>query len=143
MIIMEFLGHCIAPLQEHWRPLWEFIDGRDLMRLHISGLTFDELDGALGALQGPSPEDLPWTRPPLYVCDNMEGRVAYMPAFDEWGLVGTHKGSPSQSRPRAKMTATRTRMRWKGRKTLAGFRRPTSIRPYTILRTMQPRMSGV
>ncbi|KAE8794171.1 hypothetical protein D1007_31044 [Hordeum vulgare] len=63
------------------------------MRLHVSCLTHNELDSALGALLGFDPEDLPHATPPLYACDDMEGLVEEMPVFDEWGLVGSHKGS--------------------------------------------------
>ncbi|KAE8786140.1 hypothetical protein D1007_40043 [Hordeum vulgare] len=47
MIIKEFLGHHIAPLQAHSRPLWKFTDGGDPMRVHVSSLTHDELNGDL------------------------------------------------------------------------------------------------
>ena len=30
----------------------------------------------------------------MYTCDDMEGMVVEMPTFDEWGLIGLHKGSP-------------------------------------------------
>ncbi|KAE8809111.1 hypothetical protein D1007_14289 [Hordeum vulgare] len=66
---------------------------RDPMRLHVGGLTHDELDGALGALLGSNPKDLPPATPSLYACDNVKELVAKMPVFDEWGLVGLHRGS--------------------------------------------------
>ncbi|KAE8781222.1 hypothetical protein D1007_45543 [Hordeum vulgare] len=90
MIIKDFSGHCIMPLQVHSRPLWEFSTDGDPMCMHVSGLTHNELDGALTALLGPCPEDLSRARPPLYDYDDMEGMVAEMPAFDKWGLVGPH-----------------------------------------------------
>ncbi|KAE8798627.1 hypothetical protein D1007_26112 [Hordeum vulgare] len=93
--IKEFLGHCIAPLQAHSRPLWEFTDGRDPMRPHVCGVTHDELDGALVALLGPSPEDLPQATPPFYACDDVKGMIAKMSVFKEWLLVGPPKGSPN------------------------------------------------
>ncbi|KAE8774386.1 hypothetical protein D1007_53218 [Hordeum vulgare] len=93
MIIKEFLRDHIAPLQAHMRPLWEFADGRDPMRLHVSG-TYNKMDVAMGALLVSYPEDLPQATPPLYACDDMEGLVAEMPGFDKWGLVGSYKGSP-------------------------------------------------
>ncbi|KAE8809001.1 hypothetical protein D1007_14427 [Hordeum vulgare] len=62
------------------------------MRLDV-GLMHNELDGALGALFGSDPEDLPHATLSLYACDDMERLVAEMPIFDEQGLVGSHKGS--------------------------------------------------
>ncbi|KAE8806278.1 hypothetical protein D1007_17517 [Hordeum vulgare] len=83
MIIKEFQGHRIVPLQAHSCPMWEFADGGDSMHLHISGLMYHKQDRALGALLGPYPKDLPQATSPLYACDNVEGMVAEMPAFDE------------------------------------------------------------
>ncbi|KAE8772815.1 hypothetical protein D1007_55119 [Hordeum vulgare] len=94
MIIKELLGHHIASLQSRSRPLLELADGGDLMRLYVTGMSSDELDGALGALLAPCVEDLPRAMPPLYACDDMKGMVAKMPAFHEWELVEPHKDSP-------------------------------------------------
>ncbi|KAE8803363.1 hypothetical protein D1007_20809 [Hordeum vulgare] len=44
MIIKEFLGHRITPLQAHSRPFWEFATGGEPMCVHVSGLMHDELD---------------------------------------------------------------------------------------------------
>ncbi|KAE8812994.1 hypothetical protein D1007_09755 [Hordeum vulgare] len=93
MIIKEFLGHRITPLHTHSHPLWEFTGGRDPMCLPINGLTHDELDGALGALFGYDPEDLPRAMPPLYCCDDVKELVSEMPIFDDRGIVGSHWGS--------------------------------------------------
>ncbi|KAE8778115.1 hypothetical protein D1007_49024 [Hordeum vulgare] len=59
----------------------------------IKRLTHNDLEGALGALVGSDPEDLPHAIPPLYACDDMEGLVAEMPVLDEWALDESHKGS--------------------------------------------------
>ncbi|KAE8788271.1 hypothetical protein D1007_37667 [Hordeum vulgare] len=94
MIIKEFSGHRMALLEAHSFPLWEFTVGGDPMCLHVSGLTHDELDRAFGDPLGLCPEYLPQATLPLYACDDMEGMVTEMSSFDEWGLVGLHKGSP-------------------------------------------------
>ncbi|KAE8784130.1 hypothetical protein D1007_42346 [Hordeum vulgare] len=52
MIIKEFFGHRIMPLKSHSRPLWDSTDMGDPIRLHVNNLTYDELDGAFGALLG-------------------------------------------------------------------------------------------
>ncbi|KAE8797887.1 hypothetical protein D1007_26898 [Hordeum vulgare] len=63
------------------------------MRLHVNGPTRDEMDGALGALLGSDPKDLPGAMPPLYACDDVKELIVDMSIFDEWGLVGLQKGS--------------------------------------------------
>ncbi|KAE8785808.1 hypothetical protein D1007_40449 [Hordeum vulgare] len=63
------------------------------MRLHISGLTRHELDGALEALLGSDPEDLPRAMSLLHACDNVKELAVEMPVFDEWGLVRSNEGS--------------------------------------------------
>lgn len=47
-----------------------------------------ELEGALTALLGFTPEDLPKAASPLYSYDDGEELVAGMPTFDKRGLVG-------------------------------------------------------
>ncbi|KAE8806115.1 hypothetical protein D1007_17717 [Hordeum vulgare] len=94
MFIKEFLGHHITPLQAHSCPhAWEFTGMRNPMRLHVNGLTHDELDGALGALLGSNHRDLPRAQPLLYACDHMKELVSNLPVFDKWGFVGSHRGS--------------------------------------------------
>ena len=46
-VVREYLQRCIAPLQQHSRPVWEYTSAGDAMRLHPSSLTQEELDGAL------------------------------------------------------------------------------------------------
>ncbi|KAE8799214.1 hypothetical protein D1007_25339 [Hordeum vulgare] len=83
MVIKEFLQHRIVLLQVHLYSVWEFTSGREPMRLHVSGLTHDELDGALGDLLGSDPEELPHAMPLLYAYDDMKELVTEIPVFDE------------------------------------------------------------
>ncbi|KAE8789783.1 hypothetical protein D1007_35995 [Hordeum vulgare] len=67
------------------------------MRLHAAGLTFDELNEALGALLGFNP-DPPEAASLLYSYDDKADLVMGMCAFNEWGLVlssrvRSHNGS--------------------------------------------------
>lgn len=94
MIVKEFLGQRITPLQVCSRPLWEYTDVRDMMRLHVAILMSEEMDGALGVLLGHTPEDRLEDASPLYCYEERLGMVAVMPAFDEWGLVGVGHDGP-------------------------------------------------
>ncbi|KAE8774500.1 hypothetical protein D1007_53129 [Hordeum vulgare] len=94
MIIKEFLGNRMAPLRAHSHPLWEFTACGDPIRMHVSGLTHDKLDGVLAVQLGPCPEDLPHSTPQLYARDDMLEMVAGIPAFDEWAIIGPQKDCP-------------------------------------------------
>lgn len=57
-IMKEFLAHRIALLKSHTMPLWEYTSVEDAVRLRVPSLTGEELDVALVALLGVSPEDI-------------------------------------------------------------------------------------
>ncbi|KAE8788577.1 hypothetical protein D1007_37400 [Hordeum vulgare] len=59
MVVKEFLGKRITPLQAHSRPLCEYTVARDVMKLHTASLKSDELSGALTTLLNLDPEDPP------------------------------------------------------------------------------------
>lgn len=66
-----------------------------MARLHVAGLTSEELDVALITLLGCIPGDIPKAVAPLYNRDDLEDLVTAMPSFNEWGLEPPdHPDSP-------------------------------------------------
>ena len=87
LVVKEFLGCRIAPLQRHSRPMWALIGDQDRMRLQESGLPADARRTVLEVLAGdPSPGDLSQGGCCLYNCSNRVEFAGQMPPFDEWGL---------------------------------------------------------
>ena len=88
MVVKEFVKQRIAPLQCHARPMWDFTNAEDPMRLQKSSLAADTLSVVLKHLTGePEPADLPRGGCLLYLCSNKAAFAAQMPLFDEWGLL--------------------------------------------------------
>ncbi|KAE8783855.1 hypothetical protein D1007_42603 [Hordeum vulgare] len=86
MIVKEFLAQCLAPLQAHSRPLWDYQLGDDKLRLLSQDLSTEELNRVVPTLLGGDRGDLPKALGPLYHLDKRANLIAVLPAFDERGL---------------------------------------------------------
>ncbi|KAE8800332.1 hypothetical protein D1007_24186 [Hordeum vulgare] len=84
MIVKEFPGHHITPLQALLQPVWDYTGEEDVMRLHAANLTRGKMSGALSALLNLDPEDPAKATPPLYYQDNKAELVVDVPTFNEW-----------------------------------------------------------
>ena len=71
LVVKEFLGCRIAPLQRHSRPMWALTGNQDRMMLQESGLSPEVQRTVLEVLTGnPSPDNMPQEGCLLYLCSN-------------------------------------------------------------------------
>ena len=95
MIVKEFLTECMAPLQSHSRPLWDYQGSNDNLRLQSARITPEELNRVVKILLNGDLGDLPEAYAPQYCCDDRADLVAKMPVFDElWLPPAEGLGSP-------------------------------------------------
>ena len=91
MVAAEYLRQCVAPLQEHSRPVWTLVSTADDIRLSNRGLDAAAVDAATRALFGaegvekPSGEVRPLYKRKQSLRDQIRQE---MPAFNARGLEG-------------------------------------------------------
>ena len=84
MVVKEFVKQCVASLQHHSRPMWDFAGTEDSMKPQKPPLPSKTLSMVLELLTGDSkPADLPGNGCLLYQCSNKVAFVEQMPLFDE------------------------------------------------------------
>ncbi|KAI5007464.1 hypothetical protein ZWY2020_051023 [Hordeum vulgare] len=94
MIVKEFLVQRLAPLHAHSRPLWEYWDGDDELRLWPRDLPAEDLSRVRVILLGGDPGDLLQPFGPQYRRDDQTDLVAVMPIFNERGLLPAEGSGP-------------------------------------------------
>ncbi|KAE8794757.1 hypothetical protein D1007_30479 [Hordeum vulgare] len=94
MIVKEFLAQCLAPLQAHSRPLWEYRVGDEGLRLRSRDLPTEDLSRATTILVGGDPGDLPEALGLLYCHDVRANLVATMHVFNELVLLPAEGSGP-------------------------------------------------
>ncbi|KAE8775613.1 hypothetical protein D1007_51878 [Hordeum vulgare] len=87
MIMKEFPAQCLAPLEAHSGPLWEYRVGDDGLRLRSRDLPTEDLSRAVAILLGNELGDLPKALGPLYRRNDWADMVAAMYVFNELGLL--------------------------------------------------------
>ncbi|KAE8777545.1 hypothetical protein D1007_49656 [Hordeum vulgare] len=94
MIVKKFLAQCLAPLQAHSRPVWEYRAGDDKLGLRYRDLPTEDLSRAVPIFLGGDPGDLTEALGPLYRRDSRVDLVAVMPIFNERGLLPVEGSGP-------------------------------------------------
>ncbi|KAE8775611.1 hypothetical protein D1007_51876 [Hordeum vulgare] len=94
MIVKEFLAQCLALLQAHSSPLWEYRAGDDGLRLRSWDLPTEDLSRVVLILLASAPSDLPEALGPLYRRNDRADLVAMMLVFNELGLLPDEGSGP-------------------------------------------------
>ncbi|KAE8775010.1 hypothetical protein D1007_52533 [Hordeum vulgare] len=83
-----------AGKKAHSRPVWEYQDGDDVLRLRSRDVPTKDLSRVMAILLGGDPGDLPDALGPLYRCYDRAGLVAVMHVFNERGILPAEGSGP-------------------------------------------------